>query len=195
MSISEKIKRVRTFRGMTQKELADKLGLGEKGANRIAQYEMGYRTPKKDMLNKMAEIFDIHPYFLENADDDGGLMEGSIGGIMESLFWLDEVRWGALQLITFQRSESRYSQIESKIVTYDDNRAWPPYAPTGLWFRESGLDSMMREWAIRKEELLDGKITRDEYFEWKLQWPLSCDDCGQHEPERQWRKIKEEKSL
>ena len=29
----------------------------------------------------------------------------------------------------------------------------------------------MKEWVIRKEELRSGKITKDEYFEWKINWP------------------------
>ena len=39
MTIGDKIKRIRTFREMTQAELGAALGWGEKGANRLAQYE------------------------------------------------------------------------------------------------------------------------------------------------------------
>lgn len=45
MTVGEKIKRIRTFRGMTQKELGLAVSLTE---NRIAQYETNYRTPKKN---------------------------------------------------------------------------------------------------------------------------------------------------
>ena len=51
MTTGEKIKRIRQHRGMTQKELGDAVGLT---ANRIAQYEMGYRVPKAALLEKMA---------------------------------------------------------------------------------------------------------------------------------------------
>jgi hypothetical protein len=47
----------------------------------------------------------------------------------------------------------------------------------------------MKEWVIRKEELKSGQITKDEYFEWKINWPYTCDDCGKHEPKKQWRKV------
>ncbi len=43
MNIGEKIKRIRQHRRMTQKELGELVDLS---ANRIAQYEMGYRVPK-----------------------------------------------------------------------------------------------------------------------------------------------------
>ena len=40
MTVGDKIKKIRTFRGMTQKELGLAVGFEEKGAdNRIAQYE------------------------------------------------------------------------------------------------------------------------------------------------------------
>ena len=47
MTVGDKIKKIRTFRGMTQKELGLAIGFEEKGAdNRIAQYETNYRVPK-----------------------------------------------------------------------------------------------------------------------------------------------------
>ena len=61
MTIGEKIKAVRTFRGMTQKELGLAVGLPEKGAdNRIAQYETDYRVPKKELLDKIALALHVH---------------------------------------------------------------------------------------------------------------------------------------
>ena len=56
MTKGEKIKRIRQHRGMTQKELGDAVGLT---ANRIAQYEMGYRVPKATLLEKMVEAFNV----------------------------------------------------------------------------------------------------------------------------------------
>lgn len=47
----------------------------------------------------------------------------------------------------------------------------------------------MKEWGIRKEELKSGQITKDAYFERKINWPLTCDDCGKHEPRKQWKKF------
>ena len=46
MVLGERIKRIRTFRGLTQRELGLKLGYEERNADvRIAQYESGYRVP------------------------------------------------------------------------------------------------------------------------------------------------------
>ena len=56
MNIGEKIKRIRQHRRMTQKELGELVDLS---ANRIAQYEMGYRVPKKPLLNQIAEALRV----------------------------------------------------------------------------------------------------------------------------------------
>ena len=56
-----------------------------------------------------------------------------------------------------------------------------------MWFNCGVLNEFMKEWVLRKEELKSGEITRDEYFEWKINCPQTCDDCGKHEPKRKWR--------
>ena len=79
MNIGEKIKRIRQHRRMTQKELGELVDLS---ANRIAQYEMGYRVPKKPLLNQIAEALRVSPLALS----DGG--NGPANDILEQLFWL-----------------------------------------------------------------------------------------------------------
>ncbi len=61
MTIGQRIKKIRLFRGMTQKELGNILGFGAHGDIRIAQYESGVRTPKEQMLIKMADVFCVQP--------------------------------------------------------------------------------------------------------------------------------------
>ena len=64
MTIGDKIKKIRTFRNMTQAELGAALGWGDKGANRLAQYETNYRVPRKDLVTEMAKILDVNPLAL-----------------------------------------------------------------------------------------------------------------------------------
>lgn len=53
MLLGERIKRIRTFRGLTQWELGLKLGYEERNADvRVAQYESGYHVPKRNTLVK-----------------------------------------------------------------------------------------------------------------------------------------------
>ena len=54
--------------------------------------------------------------------------------------------------------------------------------------------SEMMELLFWLDELKSGEITRDEYFEWKINWPYTCDDCEKFEPKKQWRSAKSELS-
>lgn len=64
LSIGDRIKKARVFRGMTQKELGIAVGFNEKNADiRIAQYEGNTRRPKSGTLNKIAEVLDNPPLF------------------------------------------------------------------------------------------------------------------------------------
>lgn len=61
ITIGEKIRLIRTFRNMTQKELGVAIEFDEKGAdNQIAQYETNYRVPKKDILYKIVEALKVN---------------------------------------------------------------------------------------------------------------------------------------
>ena len=61
MVLGERIKRIRTFRNLTQRELGLKLGYEERNADvSIAQYESGYRIPKKDTLMEISRILDVN---------------------------------------------------------------------------------------------------------------------------------------
>ena len=60
MNIGEKIRRLRKYRGMTQKELGIALGFPQGTASvRIAQYEGNYRVPKNKMLKDIAKILNV----------------------------------------------------------------------------------------------------------------------------------------
>lgn len=55
MTNGERIKQARLQRGMTQKELAEKLGVSE---SYVSQYERSVRNPKRDTLQKIAEALE-----------------------------------------------------------------------------------------------------------------------------------------
>lgn len=58
MSIGENIKKYRKEKGLTQRELADKLNIA---TNSLSRYEIGERRPPIDMIEKIAEILNITP--------------------------------------------------------------------------------------------------------------------------------------
>ena len=59
MDTGSRIKLVREHRGLTQQKLGEMLGYGKSSANRIAQYEMGYRSPKANRLKEIAKAMNI----------------------------------------------------------------------------------------------------------------------------------------
>lgn len=192
MTVGEKIKTIRTFRGMTQRELGLAVGFPEKNAdNRIAQYETDYRVPRKEMLDKIA--FALHA----NCLNFYSICEraGAAEDIMRTLFWLEESNMGRVQLVQTtpntlpEKHDDRLRAIEDTTFHYNPSDDWPVCPPVAIYF-DCIVDSFMREWLVRQQEYRAGEITREEYFEWKLNWPNTCDDLGKVTPTIKWRKNK-----
>ena len=99
---------------------------------------------------------------------------------------LDEDSPGAIRLFPLVRDPGKIK--EETVVQYNDSYDWPAQPPVGIYFNYGLVDEFMHEWLLRQQELDAGEITRDEYFEWKLNWPRTCDDCGKCEPSIPWRK-------
>ncbi len=59
----------------------------------------------------------------------------------------------------------------------------------GIIFGSILLNDFFAEWQRRKKDLADGKISKAEYTEWKLNWPKTTDDCGKNEPSKEWRDL------
>ncbi len=57
MLIGEKIKKYRKEKGLTQRELADKIG---KGFSTVQKYELNISQPPIDVLNRIADTLDIN---------------------------------------------------------------------------------------------------------------------------------------
>lgn len=161
MAVGDRIKRVRNFRGITQKELGVLIGFDEKTADiRIAQYESGTRTPKEDLLRKIAEVLDVNYR---------SLYEPSLYAaedIMYTLFELDEHYNTIVHDVRDSNSTSEHKAVE---------------------FESALLDKFLVEWQQRKKDLADGVISKAEYMEWKLNWPQTADECGKFKPGKQWR--------
>lgn len=61
MSIGERIRRARNACGITQAQLADEIGCSEPA---IRLYELGKRTPKSEILEKIAKSLNVTPQSL-----------------------------------------------------------------------------------------------------------------------------------
>jgi len=161
MAIGERIKRIRNIRKLTQKELGLAVGFDENTADvRIAQYESNTRTPKEEMLRKIAEALDVN----YNAVYESPLY--AVEDIMFTLFELDE----------------HYPIRLHEIVDETDPNFTEKHIAVD--FHTRLLDEFLIEWQQRKKDLADGFISKAEYMEWKLNWPRTAGE----NPTKQWRK-------
>lgn len=81
MNTGKKIKLIRTFRGLTQKELGDLAGIHEVA---IRKYELGKNLPKPEQLRKIADALNVNVNTLAEFDIQ------TDGDILPLLFAIDE---------------------------------------------------------------------------------------------------------
>ncbi len=152
MAIGERIRFFRNLCGMTQKYLGQIVGFPEKTADiRMAQYESGSRTPKIDLTNKLAEVFDISPQALSVPDIDSYI------GLMHTLFTLED-RYGLTIVNT-----------ENGVSMYADPRKGNDAAD---------LSKILNHCAQQSEKYHNGDINRDEYDKWRYNYPKYDEASG-----------------
>ena len=141
---------LRNFRGMTQTDLGIAIGFPEKGANsRIGQYEINYRTPKKELLDEIARVLRVNPnnFRIKNS--------GSLQDLMYELLWLDEEYPNFIHLFQLKQGAGPHPFLSCVDAV-------------GVYFNSPTLNEFMNEWSLRQQELAEGKISKDDYREWKF---------------------------
>ena len=147
MAIGERIRFFRNLRGMTQKYLGQVVGFPEKTADiRMAQYESEARTPKQDLVKEMANIFDVSPRAITVPEIDSYI------GLMHTLFALEDM-YG----LTIGENDGNICLSLDPAVT-------KPH---------SALDDCLKSWLRQKKKLAQGEITKEQYDEWRYQYPKS----------------------
>jgi transcriptional regulator with XRE-family HTH domain len=140
MSVGERIKFHRKRRDMTQRGLGTEVGFPPASADvRIAQYESGSRSPKEPMLNALAAALEISPASLTVPDLDDPAT------LLHILFALED-RYD-LKLSQSNCATNVQISIPSQSVTH--------------------LYCMLFLWQIMRDRLASGKLTREEYDEWR----------------------------
>lgn len=88
-SIGQRLKFVRRFRRLTQKELGLLMGYSEKTADvRIAQYEKNARTPNAETTAKLAEVLKVSPVVFSPT------ICASREDLLQSMYWLFLMKGG-----------------------------------------------------------------------------------------------------
>ena len=154
MTLGDRIRYFRTLRGLTQKYFGMRLGFPERTADiRVAQYEAGTRTPKKDLLKTMAYGLRVSPYALKapNIDNDVAIMH-TFFALEDCVGLTVEMKGGRPILFVDPFAEQR---------------------PNFLW-------DALYAWAKQAEKYRSGEITKEEYDEWRYSFPHSNESSSLH---------------
>lgn len=167
MTTGEKIKRVRVFRGLTQRDLGLKLGYEERNADvRVAQYESGYRSPRKETLVKIASVLNFNHVHLT------GLTPGCPEEICIAFLWLEEENKNVFHLFELEENpEHTSAPLEKAAILPYNTETLITQNPIGLWIDHDSINRFLKEWVLRKKQLKSNEISEAEYFEWKINWP------------------------
>lgn len=76
MNFTEKLQKLRKQKGLTQAELAEKVGVSSRS---IQNYELGSRYPKRNILDKLCEVLGTKIEYLVSSDDFLGLVQAEDG--------------------------------------------------------------------------------------------------------------------
>ena len=146
MAIGKRIKYFRNKKGLKQKQLGEMLGfIGKTSDVRMAQYEEA-RIPKSDLVNQMAAIFGVSTHALTVPDID------TYVGLMHTLFALEDM-YGL-----------RIGEINGEVCLRLDKF-------TGMTY--TTMFEMLSAWQQVASQLEKGEITKEEYDQWRYQYPKS----------------------
>ena len=155
MAIGERIHFFRSKRGMTQKYVGTQIGFDEKSADvRMAQYESENRVPKDNLVQAMAELFDVKPDALKVPDID------SFTGLIHTLFAIED-RYG----LKIEKAEDGQPQLYLDLRNHPDSMQ---------------LYDMLLDWMDKSEALRSGQITQDEYDAWRYHYPTPGQTTHSH---------------
>ena len=139
------LRKIRCFRGMTQKQLGLKLGFPEKAADvRVAQYESGVREPKKQLLTEMANILEVSTEALTPPSFN------SLNNIIEALFTLDDTCGLRVNIL--------------------DNRLCLSLESVDNPSLNGEIIKFMCAWYDKVSALKEGKISKEEYDSWRYNY-------------------------
>ncbi len=121
MAIGERIKFFRKLRGLTQKEIGVMAGLNDKTADiRISQYESGLRSPKEDLLNRLAYILGVLPEALSMTSIDSYTDVMQILFALEDLYGLKIGREGNDYVIRLNKKHKEYPVMKEMLKAWYD---------------------------------------------------------------------------
>lgn len=151
--IGLKLRYARELKGFSQEYLGEKLGYkGDKTKAIIVKFEAGEKTPKETEFTALLELLGI------NIDYLFAPTVYPTTNLMSILLALDELN-------TFSFQEKTYTNEHGQEVT--EKALHIPL-----------LNPHFKEWSEKKEQLKNGKISLDEYHQWRIGWSSRKDGFG-----------------
>lgn len=153
MAIGERIKHIRLSRKMTQRKLGELVGFPKSTADiRIAQYEMGIRSPKEEITKSIAKNLNVSPKALDVPDIDSYL------GLIHTLFAVEDIYGLSVDKIDGE-IVLRLNQSDSKNYI--------------------NLLDVFNAWNEQKQRLVNGEISKEEYDNWRYNYSdIEIDENG-----------------
>ena len=140
MSIGKRIKFFRNLRGMSQKELGILAGFQPHTADiRIAQYESSTRTPRCDILNRLANCLNVSTTALEAPSFE------TESHFIQTLFMI----------------EDQYGLEIKQTTPFEINLKLNLSSPLQEY------EQKIIEWANKYDKFKHGEITKEEYDQWR----------------------------
>lgn len=158
MSFGQRLKRIRNHRDLTMKQLGTKINIPERQADvRISQYESDHKTPRKDIIEKLANILDVNEFALDTPDLTTNY--GAIFTMFEYYY-----TYGLHPI-----------KIDGKIyLELDKNIA------------DSSFIKDLNEWYDTYESFQSGDITKEQFIDWMLKYPEFSTNYANPLPREKW---------
>ena len=153
MSVGNRIRYFRQKNDLKQKELGLLVGLTDVSAEvRINQYESGARTPRADMIQKLADVFHISPLALIDSDVYSGIGFMHTMFAIEDTYDLEVMRMGSDVVLRFKNANAEMLNPGSGPRTEE---------------------TCLLEWAVEYMKWQNGEISKEEYDQWRYTFPDS----------------------
>jgi len=120
----------------------------------MAQYESENRVPKNNLVQAMAELFDVKPDVLKVPDID------SFTGLIHTLFAIEDCNG-----LKIEKAEDGHPQLYLDLRNH----------PGSMQFYD-----MLMDWMDKSEALRSGQITPDEYDAWRYHYPTPGQTTHSH---------------
>lgn len=169
MTVGEKIRYIRLFRNLTQRELASVLGFVKSSMeSRISQIEKGVRNPRSNLIKKISEVLDVPVFVLQDHIDD------RVTNIIMNMFWNE---------IEMREYISNNSAPNSENTIITENNTIRNIVQFHMDNHKFGDDETTKKLSVFQEyrQLMSaGIISFEDYIHVMLNW----DTCSEIKEER-----------